>query len=262
MQRYRTHERTEPVTFEALEARLLLDATGLVQPDGPMPQTVAPGCGPPVEEAEAASDADGDGKLGLNDAKATAAGEPTSLTFNGRGIDLNEDEKVDALASVDPDAVVTRLVGVHLDTSSAETNAFVQVPFVQEPNEKPATAEVPIVIDILGSTEDFEMAQADGVVFRMVGVENDVDAAEPDGLGGGISLVNGDFGYDAQVTGDGKITPWECRQLATTLAYEPVWAIGTAPWIGGSILSASGVDAAGASGTWTLHVGDSAGQPD
>jgi hypothetical protein len=124
-----------------------------IQPDGPMPQTARPGCGPPVKGESEAADADGDGKLGLNDVKTSAAGEPTSLTFNGRGIDLNEDEKVDVLA---------------------------------------------------GNT-------------------------------------------NAQAARDGKITPSERRQLATIIAYEPVWAIGAAPWIGGSILSAHAADASEAS---------------
>lgn len=295
MKRSPTHQETEPAEFEILEARLLLDATHFVQPDGPMPQTAGPDA-PPVVEAgvwddadivhvaadpspgydfdldfddwvwfgqdvrdeiaqhdggvssaaqvadqsqddpvggevdalacvtaphrdgviiefrsgddagggeedsfvsatrphhdgvtigravsygaaldtsnvwddtdivhvlASAADADGDGKLGLNDAQAAA--EPTSLTFNGRGIDLNEDE----------------------------------------------------------------MVGADGIVVRMVGVDQYVATAEADGLGGGISLVNGEFDYAVGVTGDGKITPWERCQLPTTLAYEPVWAIGT-----------------------------------
>jgi len=173
-----TNERTEAVAFEGLEARLLLAAAPLIQPDGPMPQAAGPGCGPPVEEAtQAAADADGDGKLGLNDVKTSAAPEPTSLSFNGRGIDLNEDAKVDLLGSVEPDGIVIRMLGVHNDTSSAE---------------------------------------ADGIVIRMLGVDNDTDTDEADGLGGGISLVNGDFSYEARFARDGKITPWERMQLSSS----------------------------------------------
>lgn len=94
-----THQRGEPVVLERLEARLLLAAAPCIQPDGPMPQAAGPGCGSPAEEMSQAADVDGDGKLSLNDAKTNAVGEPTSLTFNGRGIDLNEDQKVDALAA-------------------------------------------------------------------------------------------------------------------------------------------------------------------
>ena len=98
MKRLPSHEQVRPVEFESLEARLLLNAAGLIQPDGPMPQT-AQTDHTPAEQVDAAADVDGDGKLTLNDART--AGEPTSPTFNGRGIDLNEEEKVDALASAD-----------------------------------------------------------------------------------------------------------------------------------------------------------------
>ena len=98
MKRSPNHAEVEAVAFERLEARVLLDAAPIVQPDGPMPQMARDDCGP-VAAVNAAADADGDGKLSLNDAKAAA--EPTSLTFNGRGIDLNEDAKVDSLGSAD-----------------------------------------------------------------------------------------------------------------------------------------------------------------
>jgi len=237
MKRLPIHERIEEAKFEGLEARLLLAAAPFVQPDGPMPQAGGPGCGPPVEQAnkadgdgdgaagpqagydfdfdewvwfgqdvrdgfaeslpddDMAAGADGDGKLGLNDVKTSATGEPTSLTFNGRGIDLNEDEKVDALASVHLDGFVTRLVGVHNNTSSTGTDGF-----VQDPQEKCDPAELPIIMDVLGSTKDFEMAGADGVVFRMLGVDNDTDGAGADALAGAGVGFHLDVGYE-----DGKL---------------------------------------------------------
>jgi len=195
MKRLPTNERTEAVAFEGLEARLLLAAAPLIQPDGPMPQAAGPGCGPPVEEAtQAAADADGDGKLGLNDVKTSAAPEPTSLSFNGRGIDLNEDAQVDLLGSVEPD----------------------------------------------------------GIVIRMIGVDNDTDTDEADGLGGGISLVNGDFSYEARFARDGKITPWERMQLSSSeempvRAANPETAFGSGGPLGavmggvGSVLGGGGM---------------------
>jgi hypothetical protein len=136
-----------------------------------------------VHVSAEAADADGDGKLGLNDVKTNAAGEPTSLTFNGRGIDLNEDAKVDLLASVEPD----------------------------------------------------------GIVFRMIGVDNNTEMDGADGLGGGISLVNGDFALEARFARDGKITPWERMQLFSeempvTLAYEPVWFSGAQAFLRGRVV--------------------------
>jgi len=99
MKRLPTNERFEVAEFEGLEPRLLLAAAPFIQPDGPMPQAAGPGCGPPVAQEETdAADADGDGKLGLADVPTHGAPEPTSLTFNGRGIDLNDDGQVDALA--------------------------------------------------------------------------------------------------------------------------------------------------------------------
>ena len=49
MERMPTNGKAEPVEFESLEARLLLAAAPLIQPDGPMPQAAEPGCGPSVE---------------------------------------------------------------------------------------------------------------------------------------------------------------------------------------------------------------------
>lgn len=52
-------------------------------------------------------------------------------------------------------------------------------------------AERPIIIDILGSVEDFQTASEDGIVLRMVGIDNDTDAPEPTSLtlnGRGIDL--------------------------------------------------------------------------
>jgi hypothetical protein len=107
-------EWAKPVGFEILEARLLLDG-GAVAAEGEVRDAVSDALGAPEVHAPAGGESAAPqapvGPAGADDVwepvcgvdgrtyGSAAAGEPTSLTFNGRGIDLNEDAKVDALAS-------------------------------------------------------------------------------------------------------------------------------------------------------------------
>ena len=112
MKAQRSVRRAERAAFEILEPRLLLD--GALWPEiGALgtPELGATAAAteeihvtvqstgvPDEKDVDIDNDgADGDGKLGLNDVPTTGAPEPTHLTLDGRGIDLNEDEKVDAL---------------------------------------------------------------------------------------------------------------------------------------------------------------------
>ena len=89
----------------------------------------------------AAADADGDGKLGLADVKTSSAPERTSLTFNGRGIDLNG-----------------QIVGPPVSTQERPIIEIV----LDSTGDYDYTSSRPIIEDILGSTEDFEPATAGG----------------------------------------------------------------------------------------------------
>jgi len=221
MKRLPSHEQVRPVEFESLEARLLLNAAGLIQPDGPMPQAAAPGCGPPVEETSEAADVDGDGKLSLNDVKTNAAGEPTSLTFNGRGIDLNEDAKVDSLASADG----AEPHGVHRP-DSIDIDMLLIGKVLSNAGSAPTAGEIEFqgsyVVDLLSTEVDELAGSADGQVTL---------AYEPVWFSGAQAYLRGRVVdcLDGQAMRDGVLTKYEQRQLATTIAYEPVWAIGTGP---------------------------------
>ena len=124
----------EAALLEPLEARLLLDGAPVaplpVAPDGTAaPESPALVCGPPA-----------------------AAGEPTEQTFNGRGIDLNEDrlgEQVAMAADADGDG---KLGLADVKTSAA---AGTEVEF-----------KGPYVVDLLATAEPGE-----------------VDARWPDGTG-------------------------------------------------------------------------------
>ena len=200
MKRLPAHEWTDPAEFEHLEARLLLDAAGFIQPDGPMPQTAPTGT-TPAEQVPVAADRDGDGKLSLNDAKASAAGEPTSLTFNGRGIDLNEDGMVDSLgaaptADLTSRPIIEDILGC---TEDFEDEGPADMPFIPQ--------ERPILEVVLGSTGDYEYTgdgpqpvapQADGcmchrnLVAQAMGLDADGRLQPPAAdAGGALSMMIG-----------------------------------------------------------------------
>ena len=107
------------------------------------------GSGPPVGSTgllgvagpTEAPDADGDGKLGLNDVKTSSDPGPTSLTFNGRGIDLNG-------PAPEPPVLPQERPIIEIVLGSTGDYEY--------------TSSRPIIEDILGSTEDFETATAGG----------------------------------------------------------------------------------------------------
>ena len=184
---------------------MLLSADGCTPDTGP--------ANPPAIELDAA-DADGDGRLGLADVKTSsrAAPQPTSLTFNGRGIDLNgggywivinrDTGIIDSAAEggdftiayepvwaigtgraqcgppVKADGAVSCMIGIHNSTSDSGSGAGIE------------PAELPIIMDVLGSTRDFQLdgGRADPVGQSEPGTQN---TGEPTSLtfnGRGIDL--------------------------------------------------------------------------
>ena len=174
-----------------------------------------------VETAELAGFQDGKLRLDAVQVKTAAAPEPTSLTFNGRGIDLNEDDKIDSLSSEPAIGggislingefdfagqsapgggywiVINRDTGVVDDapadgkiTPQEHTNLRTVIAYepvwaigtvstdcgppvkgsgstnnVSSPDVDPS--ELPIVMDVLGSTKDFEMSTGQNEVLSV-----------------------------------------------------------------------------------------------
>ena len=126
----------------------------------------------------------------LNSPAPDGAPEPTSLTFNGRGIDLNDDGPMPQMTQLGggqmqqplaegPTADIILAFLLKAESASAGNGGVFgpgSDPFVRQSAEPPVGSdERPIIIDILGSTEDFESASSDGGQIGMAEVDTQTD---------------------------------------------------------------------------------------